>query len=229
MMARFLFVSIALSIGTVACHSSGGDPHPKPEPVSAPVAFEQLESRLLSGEPTILQFDVVATGAVAAELTGSLKLDGENGPSLDASGTFGGKDVELALETTSDQVTVTGGQGERTIPRPEFLDSAVVHGLTRMGILHNLAMMAMGSSPPDHSVEGGIEEWIQVKDVRWAETNGVESTDTLEFGLLVSGESAAKISLRLGPDGLPIERKQTVSFPEGTMVVVETYERIASN
>ena len=110
------------------------------------------------------------------------------------------------------------------VPRPAGLAAALVVGLTRMGVLHNLAMLVGGAAPA--RAEGGVEDWVQTVDHRPLSPAPAEG-EAICFGLRVEGEPSGEATLWLDADGMPTRREQIVPFPEGEMRVVERYERVS--
>lgn len=213
-------LALLLAVGFEPARPSNIVPAPLPIPLpdDSREQLSEIESELLSAESVELNFEVESTGAFASTLSGTLRFELGNRLSLIASGTFGPQSYDLEL--ISDGKRLTGGNGTAVIDTetPPNLREAVVLGLTRMGILHNLARLVAGS-PPDHAVEG-IGEWIIPSDVTSSETAGYD----IAFDLLVSGTKTAHVDLAVSDkSGLPLRRLQIVEFPGGTMEVTETY------
>ncbi|MEM7154305.1 MAG: hypothetical protein AAF799_15775 [Myxococcota bacterium] len=178
--------------------------------------FRDLEQRLVE-EPLRLRFDVTAEGAVEVDIEGSLIVEDE--VELRAKGTFAGQPLDLRLWSEGDHLQGGPvGNPSFELPRPMALAPALVLGLTRMGVLHNIAML-MGGAPPDHS-GGGVEAWVQTVEHR----SPGGSDPGVEFGLVVDGTPSGSATLWLDAVGQPRLREQRVDFPEGTMIVVERYE-----
>ena len=121
------------------------------------------------------------------------------------------------MATTRD--AIVGHSADRPIDcerGPELRESLIL-GLTRMGLLHNLAKL-FSAAGPDHR-EGGVAEWVQVVDI-YAQRDG-----TLSMRLMVADEDGGEAVLRLDREGLPVLRTQTVEFPSGAMKVTERYAR----
>jgi len=53
-------------------------------------------------------------------------------------------------------------------PVPPEVREALVIGLTRMGILHNLARLVAGV-PPDRA-SGGVRDWVEGREIAWADS-----------------------------------------------------------
>ncbi|HED66644.1 MAG TPA: hypothetical protein ENJ09_13940 [Planctomycetes bacterium] len=178
------------------------------------LAFARLEDRLAAASVVSLEFHVTAEGAVAADLRGSLRIEGEREVHLRAQGSFAGQDVRLS----SDWET----RGRARAPESaRQLREAILVGWTRMGILHNLARLSEHEGI-DHA-EGGVREWVTVGSFR---TESGRSRD-LTFDLSVAGRPAGTATLKLGLLGDPMRRRQTVHFPSGDMRVVEEYSAVS--
>jgi hypothetical protein len=184
-----------------------------------------LENRLLESRELELGFDVTAEGAIAVELTGSLSIDSAGTVKLDARGTFAGEEVDLRLSSNGSSFEFGRAPNLTSGPAPRHLKGAILMGLTRMGILHNLAMLSAGA-PPDRA-DGGVEEWVTLHDFSALSPAGPgEVANAVGFSITVSGAPAGTASLELDGDGLPVLRRQTVLFPEGEMRVLERYRSV---
>lgn len=210
--------SLALALPVFVCCVLGSCASEPPGPTDAAGRYFEVERRLLTADHLVVDFDITSSGAVTTEITGQLRLATGNRLDLRAAGSFGGQDVQLVLR--SDGTRLTGSNGTKTIDQgtPKDLNKAVVLGMTRMGLLHNLAVLS-GGRPPDRA-GGGVTDWISVDSHRAA------ADDTITFDLSVSGAKTATVTLTLRGDGLPVHRQQTVRFPGGTMTVRERYPTI---
>lgn len=193
---------------------------PKPEPPLDPSeAFADLETRLLGAQSVQIRFDITAEGSNTATLRGMLVLSADGKARVEARGSFAGEAGELVF--TSDGRTMKGERGGKRfeLPTGKALQESVLLGLTRMGLLHNLAVL-WGGRPPDLA-DGGIREWVVAADVTDASTDVAKG---LGFDLTVQGTPMGEATLVLDAAGWPTERTQTVHFPNGDMKVVERYE-----
>ncbi len=182
-----------------------------------PVA--ELEAKLLNAPQVILAFEVTASGAVAADLKGSLMLKGNQEASLLVAGSFAGQAIDLMLLNSDTELQLGPVDSPVSVETPDSLRESIIIGLTRMGVLHNIARLISGS-PPDHS-EGGVQEWVTTE-------SAIKSTDgrSLSFNIVVDGQPSGAATLRLDPFGMVVKREQTVEFPEGVMIVTENYSNI---
>lgn len=220
--SRLLLLSMLGVLPVLSC----SDFWPTDEPeVSAETRFQELEKRLLQAESVRLKGGVGSTGALTSALEGEALLGSGNRAHLEFAGEFESKSALLAL--VSDGNRMWGGNGTDWFEEdaPPALNEGIVLGFTRMGILHNLAVLR-GAGPPE-GTDGGIRDWLTVTNFAWGEPETIEGvpTETVIFDIFVRGEPAAKAMLWLNAEtGLPVQREQTVRFPGGEMKAVEIYE-----
>jgi hypothetical protein len=203
---------------------AGCAPAPTPEQTPAPLdpaaEFRALEERLLSAGALRFDFHVTAEGVIAADLRGGLEITPGERIRLSASGDFGGQAVELSFRSDAGEMEFGNAADPKTAPAPAHLKEALLIGLTRMGILHNLARLT-GARPPDHA-EGGVREWVQVG----AHARDAAGPAGMSFDITVAGERAGAAVLEVDSDGRPVRRRQSVQFPSGEMRVVEEYSAL---
>lgn len=207
-----------------------GTAEPETTPLGAGTTLAEIEAELLA-IGFVLRFDIEAEGLVAARLTGELRSRGD-AIMLRASGSFAGEPVELTLEGDGQRLTGSSGTARMELPQPPALAEAVVIGLTRMGLLHNLAVL-VHARPPDHADEG-VREWVQTEQVEWTARVGPtepraaarhEQAEPISFAIEVSGQHVGDATLWCDVAArLPFERHQVVRFPEGELRVRESYE-----
>jgi hypothetical protein len=202
----------------------GCGPSPRPEQASSrpqpAVEFGALEDRLLDADVVRFDFHVSAQGVVEADLQGALDIGPADRVRLTASGRFGGQPVDLLLQSDNGELEIGSTTNRTTTARPARLKEALLIGLTRMGILHNLARLT-NASAPDHA-DGGVHEWVTVGSF------GARASDSdpLSFDLTVAGQPAGSAELELDSRGRPIARRQIVQFPSGEMRVAERYSSV---
>jgi hypothetical protein len=177
---------IALLVAAVAC---SGD-------CRAQNLFQQMERKLLSG---LLQLEVTshAEGAVQADATTDVSV----GPAtrLHSQGTFLGKPFARSFD-------------ERTTPG---LRDAVVLGMTRMGLLHNVVNLSQGNGI-DYA-DGSARDWLKATTFRRVK-GGVS------FLILVGDKEIGSATLLIdAKTKLPRKRTQVVHLPNADMHVTETY------
>ena len=187
------------------------------------IAMATLESCLRDAAAVGFATSAKAEGVVTADLAGTASWS-DGIVAIAAAGTFVERPADLHLTLGDGRLSGGNGTHEFESEVPAELREALALGMTRMGILHNLARLA-GALPPDHS-EGGAAEWLTYEAARWGEGTEIDGQPArpLDFTVLVNGAPVAEARLWLRTsDGLPVRREQTVRFPQGDMVVVETY------
>lgn len=222
-MVRFAPALLALALG------GGCSPAPATAPSATPVTtgddaiapspdarFVYLEDRLLGAETLSVELTVVATGAHEADVEGVLEIARGNRVALGVTGTFGGDMLEGRVVADGQRAWIRTAGREDTLPCPPALAESLVVGLTRMGILHNVARLH-DDQMPDHAA-GGARDWARTTGHRLADDG-----DSLVFALVVAGEPSGEATLSFDAGGLPTRREQVVRFPQGEMRVVETY------
>lgn len=206
-----------LSSSGIACLALGCAQAQQPSTAAGtgPAAdFFALEERLLAVDSMRFEFRATAEGVIEADLQGVFDIGPAADVRLAASGTFDGQPVDLLLRTSGNQLELGNGTNVTRMPTPAYLKEALVIGLTRMGILHNLARLTAGAAP-DHAA-GGVRDWVALGS--FAADAGAPS-----FELTVAGEPAGSATLEVDSAGHPMLRRQTVEFPAGQMRVVERY------
>ena len=145
--------SLALAAGTLAAEET---------------ALDTLEAKILAADRVEVPFEVTADSPHGpVNLKGKLVLGPDGSAKLEASGVFFGRKGEFSLQSDHKMMTLKGPRGEKKIETPKETREALLIGLTRMGILHNLAQLSAGF-PPDHSA-GGVKEWVVAKNVKEAD------------------------------------------------------------
>ncbi|HWB77378.1 MAG TPA: hypothetical protein VG755_20565 [Nannocystaceae bacterium] len=223
---------VSLTIGCAPRGASTVAPAPAATPVASTIVPEpridaaaqlaELEQRLLAAERVQLTFDVTAHGVVEAQLRGILIVERGKVARIDVSGTFAGVSGDASMSADARVVKGTSGTKRFEVARPPELDAALLIGLVRMGVLHNVALL-WGGRPPDHG-EGGVAEWVTTNDHARAELDGGD--DGIGFGITVEGQPVGDAKLVLDASGWPARREQTVRLPAGEMVVTERYEAV---
>ncbi len=199
----------------------------EPELVDAEAIFREMESTLVSADTVHFQCSITSEGVVSSDLAGSLWLASGNRTRIDVAGTFAAEAVELTL--LSDGTRLAGGSGAATfdIETPVGLREAILIGATRMGLLHNLAMLT-GGAPPDRA-DGSVREWVQASGFTTGEVEVIDGAAArpIRFELTVAGQPSGVAELWVDTDsGLPVRRNQTVHFDGGDMRVVEIYSLV---
>lgn len=202
-----------------------GEPNeaaPPPETGAAEL-LGLLEDRLLRDTGVRIPFHIVAEGAFAADLEGTLMLAPGNRLWLECRGTFGADRVDAQLLSDGVRIvrTLNGVSEEEGVP--SHLRDGVVLGLTRMGLLHNLARLVSGAFP--EATDGSAAGWVQAMDpVHAGADPEVPTAVAVGFGIRVGGEPSGDATLWLDPvSDVPLLRRQVVRFPGGEMRVTERY------
>lgn len=163
----------------------------------AQMLFQTMERKLLSAMP--LQLEVVshAEGAVRADATTGVSV----GPAtrLHTQGTFMGTPFQRDFDQ----------------PTTPALRDAVVLGMTRMGLLHNVVNLAQGNGID--RADGTVRDWLSAAMFRRVK-GGVAYT------VLIDGKNAGFTTLLIdAKTKRPRKRTEVVHFPNGDMRVTETY------
>lgn len=228
-----LLLGIGLACATTGDSLSGqpeapvtGQADPKRDDAWAERTMIDLERRLQAANRVEIAFDIQSEGSVVSQLRGTLMWTRDAELRLDATGEFDGKPQQLELSADAKTLEVrVAGELRHSGPRPTELVEAVVLSLTRQGLLHNLAML-VGGLPPSLA-DGGFDEWLRVVQPQLGPTEvfGSDEARPLEFQMEIEGQHVGHATLWLRADNLPLEREQTVEFPEGQMKVVERYSK----
>lgn len=217
---------VAFVIGVPSATGCGTEADPALDSATTQDAVEawaNLESRLLDTDPLRVRFDVESTGLIASNLRGSVSMSGDS-VDLTAAGEFAGQPQSLRLLADPDVIHVGPPEDPIAADGAPGLRESIVIGLTRMGILHNLARLTANATP-DH-MRGGVRQWVRVDSLAWGpeETLDGRPARSLDFRIIVDGADAGSARLYLDQEtGLPLQRLQTVRFPQGDMEVTETY------
>ena len=173
------------------------------EPASPATIFEDLETRLLSAGTVTMDYQVTSEGAFEADIEGRLEMTGGGIVRITGVGHFGNQPVALTLDADGSTMTFGNGETISQVDVPAALNEAVITGLTRMGILHNLARLTV-TAPPDHGT-GGARDWVVASGFS---TDGTAIT----FDIFVDGQPSGSASLIVDEKGLPVIRRQLVAF-----------------
>lgn len=190
----------------------------------AEAAFAALESRLLDAASVEVEFDIRAAGAIEVALDGQATTSSSGDSTVSAKGNFAGSEADIRLATVDGTMRGQNGDKAFELDTPPALHEGLLIGLTRMGLLHNLAVLSAGS-PPDRT-DGTVRDWVTVEDVVLEDSAPIGGVETRAFGFTVVVGGQPSAIARLWVDartGLPVRRTQTVRFPEGEMRVLEQY------
>jgi hypothetical protein len=205
---------------------------PRPVPTSA-TAAERLalcEGALLGARNVTGTFEIDSKGENAAHLTGTLELIDGNALHLVAEGNFKTDPVQLEVDSrdstgTGRSTTKGPSVSSHRDPPASKLREAIALGLSRMGLLHNLALLS--NDEPMEKTEGGVAEWVKALAPRDGASDTVngEACRRVDFSVEVEGKVRGEASMCIADaTGLPLQRTQTVHFPAGDMTVSETFK-----
>lgn len=225
-MRKLAFPGVSVALFLLSSCGSDSDMDRTSGQVDASVLFSELEERLASARTLEISFHVTSEGVVESDLEGEIRFAAEESTELRADGNFAGQPVDLVLLSDGERYEFGNGAGTSEAATPPHLREALVIGFTRMGILHNLAMLT-GNAPPD-GADGGVKEWVMVDAFALEEGGGGGGiSEVVSFSMTVSGTPVGTASLEIDADGLPLVRRQVVQFPEGEMRVVERYHTVS--
>jgi hypothetical protein len=215
------FLLLVLISAAAGCSRPDAASEEAADGVSVPVDPEArmawLEERLTTADTVLVDFHITSSGAFTADIAGRFSMGPSGHTAIVADGTFGGRPVDLALLADGQEMTFANGENSTTAAHPDALREAILIGLTRMGILHNLARFTT-VAPPDHGA-GGVRDWVVTGPYR-ADSTG------LGFDITVAGQPAGGASLEMDDEGRPVVRYQRVAFPSGEMLVTERYSNV---
>ncbi|OGQ18280.1 MAG: hypothetical protein A2138_27625 [Deltaproteobacteria bacterium RBG_16_71_12] len=196
-----------------ACASAPKERPRAPPPDPGELLFLDLEQRLLRAKAVHLKGKLVATGAITADLTAELWLKEGNRARLDVAGVFEGKRHQTRFVCDGERMQV--GTAPVVAAEPELRD-ALVYGATRMGLLHNAALL-VGGEAPDHGA-GGAHSWVKAERAR-----SLVPATRIAFDIVVATKPTGDAILQLDDQGRALERVADVRFDVGAMHVVERY------
>lgn len=211
------FLSLLMGSALLSVASACTPTEKQAEPVSPAAVFEDLETRLLSASVVTMDYQVTSEGAFEADIEGRLEMTGGGVVRITGVGHFGNQPVALTLDADGSTMTFGNGENISQADVPAALNEAVITGLMRMGILHNLARLTV-TAPPDHGT-GGARDWVVASGFS---TDGTAIT----FDIFVEGQPSGSASLIVDDTGNPVIRRQLVVFPEGQMRVSERYSNV---
>lgn len=195
--------------------------------LDGPALLAQLEQRLLAARRVAIEAIIESSGVIPARLTGRGELRESNRASVTFTGSFAGRAADLAMLADGRFAQLRNGAQARAEPVGREANRALLLGLTRMGLLHNLARLT-ALSGADHG-HGGVERWVTLDGFRpttFAQGGELAGSMSFGFDVMVAGAPAASARLWIDPStGLPRRRQQTVRFAQGEMTVIEDYIR----
>ena len=197
---------------------------------SGEALFAELEKRLQDAKNVKIGAVITATGTINVKVAGETQLVSGKQLRFGFRGKFMGEQWTAELFSNDTDTRWRTEDDFFTSERGPELEQSILLGFTRMGLLHNIAVIGSGN-PPDHA-DGGVADWVQAvnfSDVVDEDLKG-RATRRIEFGILVDGQDSGTATLWLDAEtGMPARREQTVQFPDGEMKVVEIYRDIMLN
>lgn len=174
------------------------------QPIPGLAAFEQLEQRLAKMDKFDVRFHIESSGPIPSVVKGEVHMKGED-VHIQTYGKLKGESKAARLPAEEDGTLPAGSR------------SAVLVGMTRMGLLHNLVRMLMMNEGIDMK-PGSDPNWVKVDNITY------DLADRhFHFDIIVEGQNAGWADLWLTPDGKPQHRKEVVHFPDGDLNVEERY------
>lgn len=178
--------------------------------------FDRMEGSLLRQDR--VRFTVSSEGIFSSSFEGWISHEGGE-LAMVADGLWANDPVMVSAETSRDLLVLNTPTQVERIEREPFLATAVFVGISRMGVLHNLARLVAGKGPD--RADGSVRQWVEARNIQFA-GDGMRA---IKFEIWVSGQKSGTATMQIDPETfLPTRRDQTVEFPSGTMNVVETYQ-----
>lgn len=177
-------------------------------------SFNKIETTLLS-RPFMVNYSATGSGLADISLSGFLSFTLDSSMVFNAIYTFTGRNIAVSPNSKADIISLNSTEIDALYSRPPALKEAVVLGLTRMGIMHNLARISYNQLP-ERKI-GNIKEWLTVERLIYHNDN------SMSFNVMANGQNSASAKLWIDETGLPLKRKQTVCFPQGKLRVIETF------
>jgi hypothetical protein len=204
----------------------------------APVeVLSRMESAMMKLKNRKVKFRTEASGALRAAFSGEVVFKKGNELDYRAAGEFTGKEHKLFLACDGRKLRGGAEANPFEMDCPSGLRSALLIGLARMGLMHNISRL-IGNKPPDHS-DGTVFDWLVVQDAAFnknhkdgtplptAELKQHDKKLIVVFYKLATGDNKNAGDVELWIDrktNLPTFRTITVHFPNGDMFVTEKYE-----
>lgn len=162
-----------------------------------------------------------AHGAVPCDIAGHHRIEPRaHRVAIEYAGTFAGTPVRSTLRANADSMW-TGAKAQAV---PADLTHAILYGIARMGVLHNIANLVQGA-PPEHAA-GGIEQWLVGEAIR---CDGVEYVGgvrcwVLQMDLRIEGTRVADTRGWYDADTLmPVRREVNVNAGGIRFTDIEVY------
>jgi hypothetical protein len=209
-MPRRFFAILVLA----ACGHSSPPAEKPPDPLADdPVAvLGELEARLLGASEVVIEANARADGVLSAQVEGTIRVVRDGVSTIEVDGSM--QQMKLSNTWSSEKPV---DEAARDTQPGVWADSLLL-GATRMGVMHNWAMV-LGKLDPS-TYHGDMASYVEVVDIDW---KGDPSERTIGFRIVAGGVESGSAALTLDENGLPKSRAQVVYFQEGDMSVLEQY------
>lgn len=204
-------------------------PHAMSDSLVGADRLTEMEKILATAPNLQGKFDLESKGENAAKMTGVLRLYEGNALRLEADGNFKGEAVQVVLDSRdasaiSRAVTKGPSASSNRDPPGAALRETITQGLSRMGLMHNLAVLSM--EHPIQFAEGGFSKYAKAINITDGHSDTVQSVPCrrVDFHIEVDGRDLGEATVCIADaTGLPLHRRSTVHFPQGDMTLVELY------
>lgn len=187
-----------------------------------------LEARLLAAKKVTVEGTVQSRGAQFTALKGTAQFTERNHAELSFVGQIGAQPAVLGLKADQRSQELRSGGSSRREPVGDGNNRALMVGLLRQGLAHNLGRLAR-LQPPEHGDGAAVERGIALDNFRpttYILGGALEGSLSFGFDVLLAGAPAGSARLWLDPvSGLPLKREQTQRIAGGEVTVVETYTK----
>ena len=210
MTPRLLTIAVLLAVSSAA--------------QAAPTAeqkFKDVEALLARAGRFDLKAHVMSSGAVTSDLNADMGVANSGIVAIRMHGTLEGKPDDVVLRTDG-VVTMITMDGKDTRLQPGHgMREAVQLGFLRVGLWHNLMLLSRGVQP-EHN-EGGIKQWTDVANVRFAPSTKQGLTG-LTFDVLIEGGNVGTATLWIDDASkMPVKREQTLVLDGKKIHTIEDY------
>ncbi len=214
-------VVLPLVLALCGCGIGGSTSILNPE--EAKTFLSVIEQKVLSADSFRLVFEIVSQGQMESKVEGELRLATGGRVRLEAKGSIAGEDMSVLLISDGDRLYLRSPAGSQITETPKEIREALVKGLVRMALLHNLAQLARGRTP--ERAEGGIEEWVAASEFSLDEQTSLHGVSAipLHFDITIGGRDVAEATLWISAAKKPIQRRQTIYHQIGATTIKETY------
>jgi hypothetical protein len=162
-----------------------------------------VEHRLDTAQQWSMAYTTSTSGAIESRFTGTTNVLAGNFASIDADGFLRGQPAHIRWEASGS---------------PSQVSHALSITVVRLGITHNLAVLAGGAKMIENA-EGGIDQALRLTNLAWD-----AQAKKFTYHVVVEGNDIGAGELWVGRGDMPKQRKLTVHFPNGDMHVDEHYE-----